>query len=168
MLKRRERQLSPSKIIAAVVLIGSFLLVVDPSLAQDAKKDTTTDTRVRPTFAEVDAVHLMDGMRHALESNKRGRFLKMFDAKRMPGYAVFRDQVSAFFATYDAFQVRYQVTQAAMDGEFGAALATFELDARPSDGVTPNVRKSVALRLIAAWDGKQWRIVDLAPRTWLQ
>lgn len=110
----------------------------------------------------------MSALRNALEANNSGRFLKAFDAKRMPDYAVFRDQVAEFFGRYDAFIVRYQVLQVSLDGEFGTLTANFEFDARPNDGVTPNVRKNVLLRLVTAWEGKQWRIVDLSPRTWLQ
>ena len=175
MITRRKFWLSQSRMVAAVVLIGWLVVAVSPSSGQEApgtkpgtKKDAETDAGVHRPFAEEDAVRLMDGMRQALESKNRGRFLKLFDAKRMPDYAVFRDQVTACFETYDAFQLRYHVTQAATDGEFGAAIATVVLDARPSDGVTPNVRKSVDVRLIAAWDGKQWKVVDLSPRTWLQ
>ena len=109
----------------------------------------------------------MNSLRNALESNNSAHFLKPFDARRMPNYAAFRDQVEEFFRRYDAFIVRYQVTQISMDGEFGTLTANFAFDAKPSDGVTPNVQKNVLLRLVLAWDGKQWRVVDLSPRTWL-
>jgi hypothetical protein len=137
-------------------------------LALDAKKDARPDAGARAAFSEADGVRLMNELRQALESENRSRFLKMFDAKRMPGYAVFRDQVAEFFGKYDAFEARYHLTQVAMDGEFGAVLADFELDAKPRDGVTPNVRKRVPLRLVTGWDGKQWRIVDMSPREWLE
>jgi hypothetical protein len=137
-------------------------------LALDAKKDARPDAGERPAFSEADGVRLMNELRQALESENRSRFLKMFDAKRMPGYAAFRDQVAEFFGKYDAFEARYHLTQVAMDGEFGAVLADFELDAKPRDGVTPNVRKRVPLRLVTGWDGRQWRIVDMAPREWLE
>ena len=137
-------------------------------LALDAKKDARPDATARPAFSEADGARLMNELRQALESENRSRFLKMFDAKRMPGYAAFRDQVAEFFGKYDAFEARYHLTQVAMDGEFGAVLADFELDAKPRDGVTPNVRKRVPLRLVTGWDGRQWRIVDMAPREWLE
>jgi hypothetical protein len=126
------------------------------------------EAKSAPVFAQAEAVHLMGEMRQALESNNRNAFLKLFDARRMPGYTLFRDQVAEFFGRYNSFQTQYHVMQVARDGELGAMLATFEIDAGPSDGLTPNVRKSVSLRLITAWDGRQWRIVDLAPRSWLQ
>jgi hypothetical protein len=168
MMKTCEFRLFRRRFISAIVFVGFLLGGAGELSAQDAKRDAPTDAAVRPLFTETDAVRLMDGMRQALESNNRSQFLKLFDAKRMPSYAVFRDQVADFFGRYDAFVVHYHVTQVAMDGEFGAALANFELDARPSDGVTPNVRTSAALRLVTAWDGKQWRIVDISPRNRLR
>ena len=86
----------------------------------------------------------------------------------MPGYPAFRDRVAEFFERYNEIQVRYHVTQVTMDGELGAAMADFEFDAIPRDGMSPGVRKRVPLRLVCGWDGKQWKIVDLSPRNWLE
>jgi hypothetical protein len=153
---------------SGVTALGVVILALGLLAAGQQQGAAINESKSAPVFAEVDAVRLMDEMCQALESNNRNRFLKLFDAKRMPGYTVFRDQVAEFFGRYNSFQTQYHVMQVARDGELGAMLATFEIDAGPSDGVTPNVRKNVSLRLITAWDGKQWRIVDLSPRSWLQ
>jgi hypothetical protein len=154
-------------LVFACVSFSLMALALESSVLVRAQQGST-ETKAPPAFTEPDAVGVMNALRNALESNNSGRFLKSFDPRRMPNYAVFRDQVAEFFHRYDAFIVRYQVTQISMDGEFGTLTANFEFDARPSDGVTPNVRKAVLLRLVLAWDSKQWRIVDLSPRTWLQ
>jgi len=154
--------------VAAGLLLIILLLRGIAGSAQDTNKPPAPDPNTRPVFAEADAVRLIDELRRALETENRSRFLKAFDARRMPGYAAFRDQVADFFARYDEFQVRYHVTQVTMEGEFGAAVADFEIDATPRDEVSPNVRKRVPLRLVCGWDGKQWKIVDLSPRTWLE
>ena len=153
---------------SGATVLGVVILALGLLAAGQQQGAAINESKPAPVFAEADAVRLMDEMRQALESNNRNGFLKLFDAKRMPGYTVFRDQVAEFFGRYNSFQTQYHVMQVARDGELGAMLATFEIDAGPSDGVTPNVRKSVSLRLITAWDGKQWRIVDLSPRSWLQ
>jgi hypothetical protein len=156
------------RVKAALVLVCACSGGSGLGFAQGAKQDAKSDAGARPAFAEADGVRLMGELRQALETDNRRRFLKIFDAKGMPDYAAFRDQVTEFFAKYDAFEARYHVTQVAMDGEFGAVLTDFELDAKPSDSVTPNVRKRVPLRLVTAWDGKQWKIVDMSPRSWLE
>jgi hypothetical protein len=149
------------------IVLGFLLIPATLSTGQDAGRDTRPDNG-HPFFTEADAVRLLEQLRRGLESDKPDTFLKTFDAKRMPGYPAFRDRVAEFFGRYDEFQVRYHVTQVTMDGELGAAVADFEFDATPRDGVSPSVRKRVALRLVCGWDGKQWKVVDLSPRNWLE
>jgi len=115
-------------------------------------------------FSEADAARVLEGLRQALESNNERRLLKLFDASRMPDYPAFRDQVAQFFDEYEAFQVHYHITQVSTEGRVGVATADFELEATPSRATSPNVRRNVQLRLVLAWDGKQWRMIDLAPR----
>src|SRR6266849_192295 len=115
-------------------------------------------------FSEADAARVLEGLRQALESNNERRLLKLFDASRMPDYPAFRDQVAQFFDEYEAFQVHYHITQVSTEGRVGVATADFELEATPSRATSPNVRRNVQLRLVLAWDGKQLRIIDLAPR----
>ena len=115
-------------------------------------------------FSEADAARVFDGLRQALESNNERRLLKLFDAARMPDYPAFRDQVAQFFDEYEAFQVRYHIAQVSSEGRVGVATADFEVEATPSRGTSPNVRRNVQLRLVLTWDGKQWKIVDVTPR----
>jgi hypothetical protein len=151
----------------AAIVLGILLISACLFIGQDAGRDTRPDSG-HSSFTEADAVRLLEQLRRGLESDKPDTFLKTFDAKRMPGYPAFRDRVAEFFGRYDEFQVRYHVTQVTMDGELGAAVADFEFDATPRDGVSPNVRRRVALRLVCGWDGKQWKIVDLSPLNWLE
>ena len=115
-----------------------------------------------PAFTEVEAAQLLDEMRHALETDSRRRFLKLFDAAKMPNYATFRDQMEEFFAKYDAIRVRYHLTQAVREGDVGVAVADFELEAAPDGG--PSVRRNGPLRLGAVWDGKRWKMFEIEPR----
>lgn len=158
----RWRQRRPA-LVLGFLLISACLFI-----GQDAGRDTRPDGNGRPSFTEADAVRLLEQLRRGLESDNASTVLKTFDAKRMPGYPAFRDRVAEFFGRYGEFQVRYHVMQVTMDGELGAAVADFQFDATPRDGVSANVRKRVALRLVCGWDGKQWKIVDLSPRNWLQ
>jgi hypothetical protein len=151
----------------AAIVLGFLLIPAILSIGQDARRDARPDNG-HSSFTEADAVRLLGQLRRGLESDKPDTFLKTFDARRMPGYPAFRDRVAEFFGRYDEFQARYHVTQVTMDGELGAAVADFEFDATPRDGVTPSLRRRVALRLVCGWDGKQWKIVDLSPRNWLE
>jgi hypothetical protein len=120
------------------------------------------------TFTEKDGLLVMDGMRRALESGNRGHLLALFDAKTMPGFAAFRDQVTQFFAQYESLQVKYHVTQTAPDGDFGSVVSDLAIDgASVSDGLPP-VRRRVQLHLVLVWNGSAWKITDLTPRTLFQ
>jgi hypothetical protein len=147
----------------AGLLLLCALAGCEQGVAQDAKNDSK-GSAARPVFAEADAVLVLGQMRQAFESDSRSRFLKLFDARRMPGYAVFRDEVYAFFEMYDLIQLNYHVTQVAMDGEFGGAMVDLTLEATPKEAGTPGVRRHVQARLVLAWDGKGWKIADMAPR----
>jgi hypothetical protein len=151
----------------AAIVLGFLLISACLFIGQDAARDTRP-ANGPSSFAEADAVRLLEQLRRGLESDKPDTFLKTFDAKRMPGYPAFRDRVAELFGRYDEFQARYHLTQVTMEGELGAAVADFEFDATPRDGVSPNVRRRVALRLVCGWDGKQWKIVDLSPLNWLE
>jgi hypothetical protein len=99
-----------------------------------------------------------------MESDNPARFLKPFDAKKMPGFAAFRDQIAEFFETYSPVRMNYQVTQVTTDGDFGAAVVEVMLDGSARQGATSNIRKTVSTRVVFGWDGKMWKIVDWAPR----
>lgn len=153
---------------AGVAVVCLFLISGQCLSAQDTSRDAKPKTNSSPVFSQSDALRTLEQLRANLEANNSARFLQTFDAKRMPGYTAFRDQVAEFFARYDSFVVSYHLIQTTMDGEFGAALADFEVDARPRDGVTPNVRQRLTLRLVSRWNGTLWKVVDISPRTWLQ
>ena len=147
-----------------MLLLGCALLARgELGFAQEAKKDGRSESQTRPVFAEIDAVRVLEQMRQAFESDSRSRFLKLFDARRMPGYPAFRDEVDEFFETYYAVRVNYHVVQVGRDGEFGAVLTEITLEAT-SKGATPNIRRNTQARLVLVWDGKAWKIADLAPR----
>lgn len=120
-----------------------------------------------PTFSEADAARLMDAVQQALQADNQRGFLKLFDSARMPNYPAFRDQIAEFFEKYDAFRFRYHVKQASFEDGVGVVLADAELEVTPAGAYVPNVRKSAQLRIVSAWDGKAWKIVDWSPRDFL-
>jgi hypothetical protein len=153
----------PWAVMARVALV-IIVLVATIGYVGAASPQTATPTD-RPAFSDADAVRILAQLRQSLESKQRSHFLKLFDARRMPNYAAFRDAVSALFDNYDSFQAQYHLTQVRMDGEFGALIADFVLEAAAPNANAPNLRRSVQMRLVCAWDAKQWKIVDLSPRT---
>jgi len=115
-------------------------------------------------FTEADAVRVLSDLRQGMESDNPRRFLKPFDAKKMPGFAAFRDQIAEFFETYGPIRMNYHITQVSTDGNFGAAVVEVMLDGPARQGATSNIRKTVSTRIVFGGDGKTWKIVDWSPR----
>jgi hypothetical protein len=139
-----------------------LILCAPPSRAQDAGKPS--EKSATPAFSEADAIRVLSDLRQAIESDNSGRFLKPFDAKKMPGFAAFRDQIAEFFETYSPVRMNYHVTQVTTEGDFGAAVVQVMLDGLARPGSTSNIRKTVATRVVFGWDGRTWKIVDWSPR----
>jgi hypothetical protein len=151
------------------ILCLAVILAAEMSFArgQEGKSPAPNDAG-RPTFSEADAARVMDNLRQAFESENFRRFLKIFDARKMPGFAAFRDQVSVFFERFGPMRMTYQLTQVTTEGEFGAAITEITLEATAKQSATANLRRTVPVRLVFGWDGKAWKIVDWSPREFFQ
>jgi hypothetical protein len=157
----------PVCVLASLCLVIIFAGAGRYSVAQEGKNPAPNDAG-HPTFSEADAARVMDNLRQAMESENFRRFLKLFDAKKMPGFAAFRDQVSVFFERLGPMHMTFQLKQVTTDGEFGAAVAEITLEAIAKQSTTPNVRRTIPVRLVLGWDGKAWKIVDWSPREFFQ
>lgn len=146
----------------AVVVMAAL---VASSRAASAQTSPPSPPAALRTFQDQDAANLMDRFRQALESENRGRTLKLFDSSRMPGFAVFRDEVSQFFAQYQPPRVDYHIQQVSQDGALGAIVAEFVMEAIPWTDGQPALHRRSQVRLITSWDGKEWKFADLSPRT---
>ena len=141
-----------------------FVAAYTPAEAQGEKTVPSTSPSATPAFSEADAVRILSDLRQGLESDNPHRFLKLFDAKKMPGFAAFRDQISEFFETYGPIRMNYHVTQVTTDGDFGAAVVEITLDGPGRQSGTSNLRRTLPARAVFGWDGKTWKIVDWSPR----
>ena len=111
---------------------------------------------------------VFDNLEATLESYNRKKFLAAFDAAKMPNFPAFRDQINHLFERYDSFTVTYHLAETAMEGSNGVALADFGLDGTSNSEGMRDLRRQARLRLVVAWNGKEWRIVDLSPRAVFQ
>jgi hypothetical protein len=144
----------------AAMLVAAYT----PAEAQDEKAAPSTSASATPAFSEADAARILSELRQGIESDNPRRFLKPFDAKKMPGFAAFRDQITEFFETYGPIRMNYHVTQVTTDGDFGASVVEITLDGPARQGGTTNLRRTMPSRTIFGWDGKTWKIVDWSPR----
>ena len=145
--------------------VSSLAVLVLLCLAPGASAQVATGSPAAHTFQEQDAVSVMDRFRQALESESRSRTLKLFDGSRMPGFAVFRDELAQFFGQYQAPRVGYHVTQVSQDGALGAIVAEVQMEALPVTDGLPPLHRRAQIRVVTSWDGKEWKIADLSPRS---
>jgi hypothetical protein len=117
-----------------------------------------------PAFTEEDALSTLDNLQAALQSYNRKKFLAQFNAAKMPNFSVFQTEINGLFDRYDSFTVTYHLVENAMQSGNGIALADFGLDATSTVNDTLDLRRQSQLRIVLAWSGKEWKIVDLSPR----
>lgn len=152
------------EIALAIVLTAQFAVAQEkPPSSQPAQSSAAA-----PAFTDEQAISVLDNLQAALQSYNRKKFLAQFDSGKMPGFSAFQNEIKALFDKYDSFTVTYHLTESAMQNGNGVALAEFGLDgtAASEDGV--DLRRHTQLRIVAAWNGKEWKIVDLSPRAVFQ
>ena len=141
-----------------------FVAACTPAEAQDEKSAPSKSAAATPAFSEADAARILGDLRQGMESDNPRRFLKLFDARKMPGFAAFRDQISEFFETFGPIRMNYHVIQVTTEGDFGAAVVEVMLDGPARQGGSSNLRRTSPARAIFGWDGKTWKVVDWSPR----
>jgi hypothetical protein len=166
---------SSAGIVAAACLIGWGAVIAAAQATPPTSAQTSPPAAAQATppvpekvFQDQDAAALMSRFRQALENENRNRFLKLFDSARMPGFPVFRDEVSQFLERYQPPQINYSISQVSQDGALGAIVAEITLEATPWTDGQPVLHRRSQVRLVTSWDGKQWRIADLSPRDLFQ
>jgi hypothetical protein len=115
-------------------------------------------------FTSEAAAGPLEQIREGLDTHDAVLLLSAFDSVGFPDYAAFRDQISAFFITYESFRSFYRITETSAAQGGGVVLAEFELEAVPAGGNVTPVRKQAQVRLNLQHRNSGWKIVNLAPR----
>ena len=115
-------------------------------------------------FSEQVSDQVLRDIADGLEAHNSRLLLSAFDARKMAGYRVFRDQIDALFEKYEGFRVHYNVTQTAQEGGRGIVLADWEMEEIAADGVTPPLLRRGQIRFVLEPGSKGWKVVDLQPR----
>ena len=143
-------------VLALVVMLASWAWAQNPPAPPGSSP--------APSFGEEQALTVFDNLQSALQSYNRKQFLSLFDSTRMQNFPDFRDHVKNLFDKYDSFTVTYRLTQTAMENANGIALADFGLDGTAASEDGSDLRRHTQLRMVVAWTGKEWKIVDVSPR----
>jgi hypothetical protein len=156
--------------VCALALVVAIMLAPHWATGQDKPPDTQSAQApvAAPAFTDEDATFVLDNLQAALQSYNRKKFLAQFDSAKMPNFSAFQTGIKGLFDRYESFTVTYHLTESAVQNGNGVALADFGLDGSASSEYGTDLRRHTQLRVVVAWNGKQWKIVDLIPRAVFQ
>ncbi len=129
----------------------------------DKKEDKNQAGSPESEFTDAVANTVLSDIRDGLEGHSQRLMLSAFDPDKMDGYLTFKDQIQAFFETYETFRVHYRIAQSTTEGARGIVLVDFELEETPRGANGPPQRKSSQIRFELERGTKGWKIVDLNP-----
>lgn len=141
--------------------------------AKDKKDKKDKDKKDKPgsdpidtsaVFNERIANDVLGQIRDGLEGHSRRLMLSAFDADKMDGYLSFEDQIDAYFERYEAFRVRFRISNVTVEGTKGVVLVDTEMEQIPRGGAQPQ-RKRGLLRFELELGRKGWRVVDFRDRS---
>jgi len=115
-------------------------------------------------FNERIANDVLGQIRDGLEGHSRRLMLSAFDSDKMDGYLSFEDQIDAYFERYEAFRVRFRISNVTVEGTKGVVLVDTEMEQIPRGGAQPQ-RKRGLLRFELELGRKGWRVVDFRDRS---
>lgn len=139
-------------------------LVLTLALTSGAQAGGGQKPAAAPAFSDEEATSVLDDLQAALQSYNRKKFLAQFNSAKMPDYSSFQNGINGLFARYDSFTVTYHLLESAMQDGKGVVLADFGLDATSTENDTLDLRRHTQLRIVVAWNGREWKIVELSPR----
>ena len=150
----------PRTLLLTVVLVISTQATAGQNKASEQVQSPDTS----PAFTDEAATSVLDNLQAALQSYNRKKFLAQFNSARMPNFSAFQNQIKALFDRYDSFTVTYHLVESAVQDGNGVALADFGLDGTASSEDETDLRRHTQLRIVVAWSGKEWKIMELSPR----
>lgn len=125
----------------------------------------SSDSQQQPLdFTEEVVRDVLSRLQTGIQSHNLQQVLDLFDADSMPGYALTRDQLQAFFDQYDPILFRYKVLQVSEDKGQSSATAEVDMDATPRDETATAIRRSTQMRFDMKLESKGWKIIGLRPK----
>ena len=106
---------------------------------------------------------VLANLQRGIESHNLDLVMAVFDPQNMKDYALFHDQMVAFFRLHDSVKFRYQLLQVAADKDVGFAIADIDMDADPSDILPTQQRRTTQMRFQMKYGPKGWKVTGLRP-----
>jgi hypothetical protein len=144
------------------VLVLTMLCL--PAVGGTAQNSPQQQAPQENTFSDRDAAALLVQLRDALQGHSDKKLLSIFDLPRMRDGALFKQQISAFFAQTESISVHLNLAEIAVEGEKATVAVDAEMDVTPRGGLAPS-RRNQRLNFVAVNTGGRWKFIDVQPRS---
>lgn len=110
------------------------------------------------------ASRLLLQLSESLQGHSQKQFLALFDLDKMKEGALFKQQISSFFAQTESIRVHLNLGDTSLDGDKATLAVEAEMEAEPRNGGAIS-RRNDRLNFVVANAGGSWKFVDLQPRS---
>lgn len=138
------------------ILLAVFFLSMLLSAQAPARKPPTA------TFDDQAASQLLLKLSEALQGHSQKQFLALFDLNQMKNGAIFRQQISSFYAQTDSIRIHMNLAEMNADEKSIAFSVDAEMEAEPGNGgPAAHQNERVTFTVI---NSNGWKLIDVQPR----
>jgi hypothetical protein len=138
-----------------MVLAAFFFAVLLPA---QAKKEPPP-----AVFDEQAASQMLLQLSEALQGHSQKQFLALFDLEKMNDGAIFKQQISSFYAQTESIRVHLNLGEITTEGENTTVTVDAEMEAEPRNG-GPIARQNEIITFTVANAGGR-KFIDVQPRS---
>jgi len=115
-------------------------------------------------FTDQDASALLRQLSEALEGHSQKKLLALFDLSQIKDSALFKQQISLFFAQAESIRVHLNLVETNTENERPAFAVDAEMEVEPTNG-GPVVRQNERLTFTVAKTSSGWKFIEVQPRS---
>jgi len=139
--------------VLVVSLCATFLPAQTPSQNPQPQQNVFDDRA---------ASRLLLQLSEALQGHSQKQLLALFDLGKMKDGTLFRQQIDSFFSQTEFIRVHMNLIEVV--AESATVTVDTEMEIEPRNG-GPSVRRNDRLTFVVVNAGKNWKFVDLLPRS---
>ncbi|HZD94365.1 MAG TPA: hypothetical protein VE133_08930 [Candidatus Sulfotelmatobacter sp.] len=145
---------------AAGVLCAAIILLGCAASAQSAPVQANENTAFTDRAASVLLLQLSE----ALESHSQKKLLALFDLSQMKDGPIFKQQINSFLSHTELIRVHLNLVETSTDAQGPSMSVDAEMEIEPRNG-GPVVRRNERLVFKVARSGKDWKFINVQPRS---
>jgi hypothetical protein len=144
---------SRKRVLLAMVFLGMLLHAQSPEQKAPPQR----------VFDEQAASRMLLQLSEALQGHSQKQFLALFDLDKMKDGAIFKQQISSFYAQTESIRVHMNLGEIANEGESTTVSVDAEIEAEPRNG-GPVAHQNETITFTVVNSGG-WKFADVQPRS---